>query len=108
MTEFILSNVNNSTTVTQSIIVDATEHQVSIEPSGGATGNVLVSVKAYGRTTYEDLTVAGVAVSIDLTNSQTVRFCGRIDSIKFTPVNLVGTFQYKVISEVPDGSVFCG
>lgn len=72
----------------------ASIHQVSIEPSNGATGTVAVTVRANGRTTFEPVTDNGVEVVVDVAYSRTVRIFGAVDAIKLTPSGISGGDTY--------------
>lgn len=72
--------------------VPATIHQVTINPSSGATGTVTPYVKAVNSSFFEALTDNGVAIVVNLASPKTFEVYGVIEEIKFTPADLVGTF----------------
>lgn len=74
----------------------ATVHQISVNPSAGATGTVTPYVKALNSSFFEPLIENGSVIVIDLSSPRTVEAYGVIDEVKLTPTSLVGTFTPKL------------
>jgi hypothetical protein len=71
---------------------NALTHQISTTKDGGTTGTLAVQVKPLGSDRYENLTIDGSAVQLDLSADQTFGpFDACIESFQFTPTAFDGT-----------------
>lgn len=76
----------------------ASDHQISLSPVGATSGTVAVTVKYLNSDDFEVLYVDNAAVVIDLADPATVvGISGYIDTFKFTPTAVNGTYQIAMI-----------
>lgn len=71
---------------------NALSHQISTTKNGGTAGTLAVEVKPRGCNRFEQLTVSGINVSLDLSADKTFGpFDGSIDAFRLTPTAFDGT-----------------